>query len=59
MSGIRKDYYVSLFVVPEEPVLDEVDVSDFALESVFVSVFVSPVVPAEPVDPPSPDDFFA
>jgi hypothetical protein len=50
---------VSLFVVPEEPVLDEVDVSDFVPESVFVSVFFSPVLSEEPVDPPSLDDFFA
>jgi len=46
---------VSLFVVLEE----EVDVSDFVVDSLLVSDFFSFVVPADPVDPPSLDDFFA
>jgi hypothetical protein len=58
---VRTVSYVSRFVVlEEEEVLDdEVDVSDFVLDSVFVSGFFSPVGPPDPLDAPSLDDFFA
>jgi hypothetical protein len=57
---VRTVSYVSRFVVLEEAVLDdEVDVSDFVLDSVFVSGFFSPVGPPDPLDPPSLGDFFA
>lgn len=54
-------HYVSLFVVLDDELVLEDDVSGFVLDSDFspLSVFFSPADPEEPDEPLSVEDFFA